>query len=119
MFRQTISPLRESFFSDGNVRYILQQMITRYRKETGKTIDTQDENELRIIMSSVFDTNALHTGDVSKEVKELNEIVLSITLDQIDAGVKAHLQFSETQGKVMYGENPTQGKTFRSFNTIE
>lgn len=118
MFRQTISPLRESFFSDGNVQTLSREMVSRFKKSTGKTIDTQDENELRIIMASVFDTNALGGGDVDREVSELNEIVLGITQPQIEAGVKAHLHFSETQGQVMYNDNPTQGKTFRSFNTI-
>ena len=88
------SVMSEIFFSEGNVENI--QMLIRFRvnKETGKTIDRQSNNNLVIIMRSIF----LQYGDASittvealkKEIRSLNDRVAKYSVDNIISQLGQH-----------------------------
>ena len=88
------SPVSNIFFSQGNVENI--QKLIRYRvnKETGKVIDRQSNNNLVIIMRSIF----LQYGDASlttkealiKEIRNLNDRVANFSVDRIVGQLGQH-----------------------------
>lgn len=88
------SPVSNIFFSQGNVENI--QKLIRYRvnKETGKVIDRQSNNNLVIIMRSIF----LQYGDASlttkealiKEIRNLNDRVANFSVDRIVSQLGQH-----------------------------
>ena len=88
------SPVSNIFFSQGNIENI--QKLIRYRvnKETGKVIDRQSNNNLVIIMRSIF----LQYGDASlttkealiKEIRNLNDRVANFSVDRIVSQLGQH-----------------------------
>ena len=81
------SPMSEIFFSEGNVENIQKLIRFRVNKETGKTIDRQSNNNVVIIMRSIF----LQYGDASittvealkKEIRTLNDRVANYSVNNI------------------------------------
>tara|TARA_Y100000389_G_scaffold81595_1_gene78159 strand:- start:688 stop:1191 length:504 start_codon:yes stop_codon:yes gene_type:complete len=88
------SPVSNIFFSQGNVENI--QKLIRYRvnKETSKVIDRQSNNNLIVIMRSIF----LQYGDASlttkealiKEIRNLNDRVANFSVDRIISQLGQH-----------------------------
>jgi hypothetical protein len=88
------SPVSNIFFSQGNVENI--QKLIRYRvnKETSKVIDRQSNNNLIVIMRSIF----LQYGDASlttkealiKEIRNLNDRVANFSVDRIVSQLGQH-----------------------------
>lgn len=88
------SPVSNIFFSQGNVENI--QKLIRYRvnKETSKVIDRQSNNNLVVIMRSIF----LQYGDASlttkealiKEIRNLNDRVANFSVDRIVSQLGQH-----------------------------
>ncbi len=84
---ESSSVLKNSFYSDGNVDSIQSQIRRRFRGETGMTLDRQSDEELRIIMGTVWENNSpIH-------IDALNSLVVDYCLDQIRAGVMHHLEW--------------------------
>jgi len=88
------SSMSEIFFSEGNVENIQKLIRFRVNKETGKTIDRQSNNNLIIIMRSMF----LQYGDASintvealkKEIRSLNDRVAKYSVDNIVSQLSQH-----------------------------
>lgn len=88
------SQVSEIFFSEGNIENIHKLIRYRVNKETGKTIDKQSNNNLIIIMRSIF----LQYGDASintiealkKEIRSLNERVSKYSVDNIVGQLSQH-----------------------------
>ena len=88
--------LSSTFFSQQNIQ-ILQNGIRAgvYKRSNGQyTIGPQDCDSLKIVMRSVFLQNAANKlTDISKQVNELNKIVLNYCVQQV---------YSEAQGYMKY-----------------
>jgi hypothetical protein len=92
----TENALSETFFSHQNIQ-IIQNGIRAgvYRRSNGQyVIGHQDCDPLKIIMRSVYLQHASNLPDnISKQVAELNKIVLDYTIQQV---------YSEAQGYLKY-----------------
>ena len=84
---ESSSVLRNTFYSQENVDSIQSKIRRRFRAETGMTIDRQSEQELRIIMGTVWENNS------PSHVDTLNDIVADHCLEQIRVGVSHHLEW--------------------------
>lgn len=92
----TDSNLSQAFFSQQNIQ-ILQNGIRAgvYQKSNGQyTIGPQDCDSLKIVMRSVFLQNSANQpNNITKQVFELNKIVLNYCIQQV---------YSEAQGYMKY-----------------
>lgn len=90
------NPLSKLFFSAQNIE-ALQQGIRYlvYTKSCNKhVIDRQSEEDLRIVMRSVYLQNAKHQPDnIQEQVKELNTIVLRWCVPKILNEIDAYMQY--------------------------
>jgi len=90
------SSLSNAFFSQENIK-IIQNGIRAgvyHRSNSQYTIGDQDCDSLKIIMRSVFlQHSANQLSNISKQIKELNKIVLDYCIQQV---------YSEAQGYMKY-----------------
>lgn len=88
--------LSETFFSQQNIQ-IIQNGIRAgvYHRSNGQyTIGPQDCESLKIIMRSVYlQHSANQTNNISKQIEQLNKIVLNYCIQQV---------YSEAQGYMKY-----------------
>lgn len=102
--QQTPTPLNSLYFSDFNLN-LLQKAIRQQFKVTtgGISIDYQDPSDLLAIMRAVYVDNSYDPyGNVCKQVKEMNGVVIKTALTQINTGVSQYL------GYIKDIENPVQ-----------
>ena len=90
------TPLSELYFSQQNIQ-ILQNGIRAgvYHRSNGQyVIGPQDCDSLKIIMRSIYlQHSANHFDNISKQIAELNKIVLNYCIQQV---------YSEAQGYIKY-----------------
>tara|TARA_B100001059_G_C17833245_1_gene586126 strand:- start:2396 stop:2956 length:561 start_codon:yes stop_codon:yes gene_type:complete len=79
--------LSNTFFSVGNVQNIQDMIRYYFYKEKGKIISEQSNNELLIIMRSIYlkysNSGANTSEEIKYEIRELNKIVTEFSLKQI------------------------------------
>lgn len=91
---QTRTPLVVAFFSVENVDVIQNRLRATIEKQTGYKIDRQSDEHLVVIMRKVYAEYATHTSqDVAAEVRRLDDLVLSISVPMVAAGVAARLAY--------------------------
>ena len=90
------TPLSLAYFSVENID-ILQNNIRKgvYEKSNGEfLIGLQDEDELKIIMRSVFLQNSLNLEiNIREQIKDLNSLVESYAIEQIYKEAISYLKY--------------------------
>ena len=114
------SLLSTLFFSSNNIQ-ILQNAIRAkiYEKSNQKyIIDTQDYEQLKIVMRSIFLQYAMHRDDKIKEqIEELNKIVLDYCIPQIFNELKGYINYKKDISTLVQPlSNP---EYFKSDKTLE
>ena len=106
------TPLKQSFFSSQNIDRLQHLMQRRFQAESGMVIDRQSDQELEVIMGTVWAHNA--QGGMA-DLSILNNIVLEETLEQIRAGVAHHLNWDRLRDQPQL---ITPGVSARSWNPL-
>ncbi len=121
------NPLAQAFFSKLNIDH-LQELIPKIILERSKgqwKISRQSDNELLIVMRSIYLQKAEHLpGQVLAEVGELNKQVLLDVVPRIATKVEQHLGYQRDRGSTYdpftRGEISSQAgtKTTRGFSSL-
>ena len=93
--QQTQTPLNSLYFSEFNLNLLQKALRQEFRVTTGGiAIDYQDPSDLLAIMRAVYVDNSYDPyGDVCKQVKEMNVIVIKTAIRQINTGVSQYLGY--------------------------
>lgn len=91
--RQQPSALGAAFFSPGNVDDIQRRLHDIVFRKTRYRIDRQSDEQLLIIMRNVFVNFARFEGDVPREVRRLDDLVLAEVVPQVGAGLAQYLAY--------------------------
>lgn len=84
----------QAFFSKSNIDTIqneIRRSVFERSQPKGYLIDNQSVDELKIIMRAMFYQFATYSGDVSSQVKELNERVIKWCVPHILSAVEHHV----------------------------
>tara|TARA_Y100001958_G_C21234475_1_gene560634 strand:+ start:33 stop:839 length:807 start_codon:yes stop_codon:yes gene_type:complete len=103
---QEITPISKFFFSSENIQAIDDTIRFKVYKLTDKRIDSQINNELFVIMRSIYLQYSKNTisKDVIAEVKYLNSIVVENTIHKIKnelEGFSRYIDDIESPNKIM------------------
>jgi hypothetical protein len=93
---QTTSQLSLGFFSKENMDALQKQIrFSIYDKSKGShIIGNQDENQLGIIMRSIFLQHALHQPrDILVQILNLNKMVVKFSVNQIWVEIQQHIGY--------------------------
>jgi hypothetical protein len=93
-----INPLQEAFFSETNIE-VLQTLLSYHinlQSEGKYQISRQDDNQLKIIMKSIY----LQFGknlktDITEQVKVLNSYVLDYSIPNIIANIEQYIGYKK------------------------
>lgn len=80
------------FFQQENIDYIQMAIKKMIKQNTGVTISTQSEPQLKIIMKAIYTeySNKLNTKE---DLEYLNTITIKTTYTQVYTGLKQHLSY--------------------------
>lgn len=113
------TPLSLAYFSSENIN-IIQNNIRKgvYDKSNGEfIIGLQDEDELKIIMRSVFLQNSLNLEtNIREQIKDLNALVESYSIDQVYKEAISYLKYKRDASNMyallaLPSNSSTRGKT--------
>lgn len=89
-----VTILSELFFSKKNVNLIHIKIINKFKKEFNVNLGKQSENELLIVMRSIYLDNSKNTFNSKNEVKnqldKLNNRVIEICFNNIKTNYLGH-----------------------------
>lgn len=91
--------LNSRFFSASNFEYLQDQIRYRVYQQSGSqyVIDRQNDDELKIVMRSIYMTYARHRVDeLEQELKELNEMVLAYCVKDVLTAVDHYMKYLNT-----------------------
>ena len=95
--------LSKLFFSKKNIELIHQKIITTIKNKYNYTISKQSDNELLIIMRTIYLNNAKNTftnvAELKKELKTLNSYVIDCCVNTIKNNIKTHINYVNTLDK--------------------
>lgn len=80
------TPLSQDFFSSDNIGYLQYKIQEGVYIKSNKQfeIGTQNEDQLKIVMRSIFlQYSKNQPGDISQQVNQLNQLVLSYCINQV------------------------------------
>ena len=80
------------FFQKGNINYIQETIKKMIKQNTGVTISTQSEPELKIIMKAIY-TKSSNKLNTDEDLHRLNKITLKTTYDQVLTGLTQHMNY--------------------------
>jgi hypothetical protein len=90
------NPVSELFFSKHNIEILQQGLRYLVYKKTQQVIDNQSENELLIIMRSIYLQYAKHMPyNIISQVKALNTRVLDYAVDKVSSEVKQYADYKQ------------------------
>ena len=113
------TPLSLAYFSSENIN-IIQNNIRKgvYDKSNGEfVIGLQDEDELKIIMRSVFLQNSLNLEtNIRQQIRDLNALVESYAIDQVYKEAISYLKYKRDASNMyallaLPSNSSTRGKT--------
>lgn len=92
---QCPTPLNSLYFSEFNLNLIHQAIRQQVKKNTGVSIDKQNESDLLAIMRSVFINNSSDPySGVCAQVKQMNTVVINTAIKQIYTGISQYINYS-------------------------
>ena len=113
------TPLSLAYFSSQNIK-ILQNNIRKgvFDKSNGEfIIGMQDEDELKIIMRSVFLQNSINLEtNIREQIRDLNALVESYAIDQVYKEAISYLKYKRDASNMyallaLPSNSSTRGKT--------
>lgn len=113
------TPLSLAYFSSENIN-IIQNNIRKgvYDKSNGEfVIGLQDEDELKIIMRSVFLQNSINLEtNIREQIRDLNALVESYAIDQVYKEAISYLKYKRDASNMyallaLPSNSSTRGKT--------
>ena len=113
------TPLSLAYFSSENIN-IIQNNIRKgvYDKSNGEfVIGLQDEDELKIIMRSVFLQNSLNLEtNIRQQIRDLNSLVETYAIDQVYKEAISYLKYKRDASNMysllaLPSNSSTRGKT--------
>lgn len=88
------TPVSDMFFSAQNISILQDGLRYRVFKETGITIGPQSDQELKIIMTSIFFRYSRHVNnDITAQVRELNGKTLDYAVKETVNNLKQYLAY--------------------------
>lgn len=91
---QLDNALNEAFFSVQNLNAIQQAIRQRIHASTGFTIDRQSDDQIALVMRSIYITWAENRADnIPQQVAALNERVLAECLPLVASGLKQYMAY--------------------------
>ena len=93
---QQKTKLSDLYFSQANIDYIQNDIIKQvFEKSDGKyRINKQNEDELVIIMKSIFLQNARNNdNDLQYQIDELNKLVLSYSVNNVYVNLLQYIKY--------------------------
>lgn len=98
---QVRSPLSDKFFSKTNlnhIKYLIAKMV-KNRKGYDISAQSQSDNELLIIMRSMFLQHAKHLPEsIDKQLSELNMKVLMDIIPRVESNIQMELTYQRDHG---------------------
>ena len=88
---ESCNTLKSNFFSSKNIQALQDRIRRTFKKESGHTIDRQNEQELMIIMGTVWAHNN------PAPIDAMNKVVVDHVIPQIREGVKHHLNWQTSR----------------------
>lgn len=91
--------LNTRFFSRENFEYLQEQIRYRVYQQSGNQyiVDRQNDDELKIVMRSIYMTYARHrAGELEEELKDLNEHVLAYCVKDVLTAVDHYMKYLNT-----------------------
>jgi|TARA_Y100000768_G_C23734114_1_gene566264 hypothetical protein len=92
------TPLSYTFFSANNIKYIQTNLRYQVWLHSNKThvIGNQSEEELKVIMRSIFLQNSLNQeNDIIGQVRDLNALVISYAVKMILTEIKQFVSYNK------------------------
>ena len=91
----TKNNLTNAYFSDANIDYLQNEMITRiYKLTNGIKIPNLSEDELLIIMRSIYlQYGKNNSKNIPEQVEELNKKILNYSVDNIFSNIKQRQKY--------------------------
>lgn len=90
-------PVNRLFFSPLNLHALQQGLRYGVYKRTGLVIAEQSEQELLVVMRSVYLQHAVHAdADVRGQVRALNALVLDYCVDAVSKEVRGYREYAKT-----------------------
>lgn len=119
---QSDTPLSRAFFSGENLNGL--QTNLRYKvwtlSQMKHVIGTQDENELKVIMRSVFLQNALNQPmDILQQVLDLNNMVLEYCSQNILTQVTQYVAYNDHISQDRYVPEHSMSTSVRGSKQLE
>lgn len=87
------SPLGSAFFSAQNLTEIQNALRSIIRQKTGYIIGRQSDDDIVIIMRSVYALHANHERQPEAEVRRLNSMVLAELVPMVGTGISQYLGY--------------------------
>lgn len=106
--KQTETPLNTAFFCRSNLNHVHSQIIRNFKKESGLTIDRQNDNDLLALMRKVFiDMGNDPYNNVPEQVTQMNTQVENEALREIRSNVTQFMTYVRDMDKpLMPPETP-------------
>lgn len=88
------TPVSDMFFSAQNIDILQNAIRYKVHQTTGVTVGRQSDQELKVIMTSMFFRYARHVAnDITGQVREINSKVLDYAVDQVVNNLKQYLTY--------------------------
>ena len=83
------------YFSENNTNYLQEKIIKNVKdcSKGGYDISKQDDNTLLIIMRSIYLQNLKDTGNVDKQVANMNHLVIEYCVNNIVTNIKNYVYY--------------------------
>jgi hypothetical protein len=115
------TPLSKIFFSKDNINLLQNTIIQKIRNSNNNyLIDRQSDEEMIIIMRSIFLTNSKNNDtNIKLQIKELNNLVLEFCIPNIITNIKQHLQYLEDIDKPIIPIEPPKNVSSAGEKTLQ
>jgi len=111
--------LSEMYFSQSNIDYIQNSIIRGVFNMSNTKICKQSEEELLIIMRSIFIQHAKHLDyNFQEQINELNSHVLSYSIKNIDSSIKQYNGYIDNITKEQTIMNMPQSVSIKGDKTL-
>ena len=117
---QNPDAINTRFFNSTNVDVIQNRLKTQIKNKTGFVIDRQDDDALLIIMRACYIENDIDSSLSPDDfVKDLNDMVVRISLPQIASGIKGYLSYIRDASSLPTPIARSQNTNIKGQKTLE
>ena len=95
------TPVSDMFFSSQNINILQDAIRYKTHQETDIVVGRQSDQELKIIMTSIFFRYSRHvSNDITGQVRELNSHVVDYAIKQVISNLKQYLAYRRDASKM-------------------